>query len=88
MIKELFFYYQHFMRGWGEKTKKKNNQNRFTISKLNNKIPLLINTQGWVNGLGLKLLYQIIDIFNPNYIIELNHPDNISCSIFDERRFF
>lgn len=40
----------------------------------NEKIPLIINTMGWNQGLGLCLLKESILIFKPNHVIQINHP--------------
>lgn len=32
---------------------------------------MVINTQGWITGLGLDLLIQIIQLCKPNYIVQM-----------------
>ena len=40
-----------------------------------NKIPLIINTMGWTQGLGLCLLKEQINILQPTFIIQINSSD-------------
>lgn len=40
----------------------------------NEKVPLIINTMGWNQGLGLCLLKESILLFNPTHLIQINHP--------------
>ena len=42
--------------------------------RANEKIPLIINTMGWNQGLGLCLLKESILLFNPTHLIQINHP--------------
>jgi polynucleotide 5'-hydroxyl-kinase GRC3/NOL9 len=42
--------------------------------KQTEKIPLIINTMGWNQGLGLCLLKESIMLFKPNILVQLNHP--------------
>ena len=37
-----------------------------------NNIPLLVNTDGWVKGLGYEILSAIIGVVNPGHIIQIN----------------
>lgn len=43
-------------------------------SRLSLKIPLVINTMGWNQGLGLCLLKESILLFKPSHVIQINHP--------------
>ena len=36
-------------------------------------VPLVVNTMGWNNGLGLCLLKDILLIFKPTHVIQINH---------------
>lgn len=38
-----------------------------------NKIPLIVNTQGWVKGMGVPLLLDVIRMVQPSHIIQLNY---------------
>jgi len=38
---------------------------------INKDIPIIINTDGWVKGLGYEILSSIIDIVNPGHIVQL-----------------
>jgi polynucleotide 5'-hydroxyl-kinase GRC3/NOL9 len=46
----------------------------YKSSNQTEKIPLIINTMGWNQGLGLCLLKESILLFKPNIIVQLNHP--------------
>lgn len=46
----------------------KNSSNR------HEKIPLVVNTMGWNQGLGLCLLKETILLFKPTHVIQINHP--------------
>lgn len=37
-------------------------------------VPLVVNTMGWNQGLGLCLLKDILLLFKPTHIIQINHP--------------
>ncbi|CAF0868791.1 unnamed protein product [Brachionus calyciflorus] len=43
-------------------------------SRSNKVIPLVINTMGWNNGLGLCLLKETMIMFKPSHVIQINHP--------------
>lgn len=43
-------------------------------------VPLVINTQGWITGLGLQLLTQIIDITRPRHIVHFENHNTSSSS--------
>ena len=43
-------------------------------SNKSEKIPLIINTMGWNQGLGLCLLKESILLFKPTILVQLNHP--------------
>ena len=43
------------------------------ISKSIHKVPLIVNTMGWNQGLGLCLLKEKILLFKPTHIIQINH---------------
>ncbi|KAJ7336072.1 Polynucleotide 5'-hydroxyl-kinase nol9 [Desmophyllum pertusum] len=38
-----------------------------------NKIPLIVNTQGWVKGMGVSLLLDVIRMVQPSHIIQFNY---------------
>jgi len=44
-------------------------------------IPLLVNTDGWVKGLGYEILSAIIGVVNPGHIIQIN--GNTKAKTFD-----
>lgn len=46
----------------------------FESFKTNEKIPLIVNTMGWNQGLGLCLLKEGILMFKPTHLIQINHP--------------
>ena len=46
-----------------------------------NNIPLLVNTDGWVKGLGYEILSAIIGVVNPGHIIQIN--GNTKAKTFD-----
>ncbi|CAH3188431.1 unnamed protein product [Porites evermanni] len=41
--------------------------------KYRNKIPLIINTQGWVKGMGVPLLLDVIRVVKPTHIVQFNY---------------
>ncbi|CAE6405083.1 unnamed protein product [Rhizoctonia solani] len=43
-------------------------------AKNSDSVPLVINTQGWVKGLGADLLQSIEGLFAPTHIVEFQHP--------------
>ncbi|KAG8702147.1 Polynucleotide 5'-hydroxyl-kinase grc3 [Ceratobasidium sp. 395] len=62
--------------------------NDFGDSKFFTTVPLIINTQGWVKGMGADLLRSIEDIFEPSHIVDFQAPVtylNPSTSSFAER---
>lgn len=44
------------------------------MSSKTEKIPLVINTMGWNQGLGLCLLKETILMYKPTHLIQINHP--------------
>ena len=46
-----------------------------------NNIPLLVNTDGWVKGLGYEILSAIIGVVNPGHVIQIN--GNTKAKTFD-----
>lgn len=38
------------------------------------KLPLVVNTMGWNQGLGLCLLKESILLFKPTHVVQINHP--------------
>jgi polynucleotide 5'-hydroxyl-kinase GRC3/NOL9 len=51
------------------------------------KIPLIVNTMGWNQGLGLCLLKEIFVLINPTHVIQINHPveTNKNMPILDNK---
>lgn len=41
-----------------------------------NKIPLIVNTQGWIKGLGVPLLFDVIRLVQPSHIIQFKYADS------------
>ncbi|XP_078342508.1 uncharacterized protein LOC144628299 [Oculina patagonica] len=41
--------------------------------KYRNKIPMIVNTQGWVKGMGVPLLLDVIRMVQPSHIIQFNY---------------
>ncbi|KAM0746371.1 hypothetical protein T439DRAFT_350618 [Meredithblackwellia eburnea MCA 4105] len=46
-----------------------------SLSKIADRVPLLINTQGWVKGLGADLLLQIKEEARPTHLLSFYSPD-------------
>ena len=44
------------------------------LKSSDDKLPLIVNTMGWNQGLGLCLLKESILLFQPTHIIQINHP--------------
>ena len=44
------------------------------LKSADDKIPLIVNTMGWNQGLGLCLLKESILLFKPTHLIQINHP--------------
>lgn len=44
------------------------------------KIPLIVNTQGWVIGMGVNILLDVIRMVNPSHIIQLNYTSEESVN--------
>ncbi|KAI9295830.1 hypothetical protein K502DRAFT_341394 [Neoconidiobolus thromboides FSU 785] len=42
----------------------------------NNQLPLIINTNGWIKGLGYESLLSVINLIQPNFIIEMDNNNN------------
>ncbi|CAE6391249.1 unnamed protein product [Rhizoctonia solani] len=42
-------------------------------TKITDSVPLVINTQGWVKGLGADLLQSIEGLFSPTHIVDFQH---------------
>lgn len=38
-----------------------------------NKVPLIVNTQGWVKGMGVPLLLDVIRLVQPTHIVQFNY---------------
>ncbi|KAL1020591.1 hypothetical protein UPYG_G00002140 [Umbra pygmaea] len=41
--------------------------------------PVIINTMGWVRGLGFQLLVDIIRLFSVSHVVQLNTGDKVMC---------
>lgn len=46
---------------------------------LTKNIPLIINTQGWLKGIGLELLLQILQFCRPSHLVQFSSPDLASA---------
>ena len=40
-------------------------------AKYGKNLPLLVNTDGWVKGMGFEILSSVIDVINPNHIVQI-----------------
>lgn len=46
------------------------------LSKERGELPLLINTDGWIKGMGLEVLFEVIRATQPSFILHLTSPRN------------
>lgn len=51
------------------------------------KIPLIVNTPGWVRGLGKDFLVELTSLFQPSHIVYLTHNDAIEAGDFEAEEF-
>ena len=49
-------------------------QDYLDLKSKDENLPLIINTMGWNQGLGLCLLKESVLLFKPTYLIQINHP--------------
>lgn len=50
-------------------------------------MPLIVNTPGWVRGLGKDFLIEITKLINPNQLVYLTHNDAINVGEFEADEF-
>lgn len=50
-------------------------------------VPLIVNTPGWVRGLGKDFLLEITSLINPSLVVYLTHNDTISVGDFEAEEF-
>jgi polynucleotide 5'-hydroxyl-kinase GRC3/NOL9 len=49
-------------------------QDYLVLKSKDENIPLIVNTMGWNQGLGLCLLKESVLVFQPTHLIQINHP--------------
>jgi polynucleotide 5'-kinase involved in rRNA processing len=53
-------------------------------------VPIVINTQGWIKGIGYDLLLQMLQRFRPSFVVQFFSGDdaskNIAQSLLDEAK--
>ena len=49
-------------------------QDYIKLKSFEENLPLIVNTMGWNQGLGLCLLKESVLLFKPTHIIQINHP--------------
>jgi polynucleotide 5'-hydroxyl-kinase GRC3/NOL9 len=66
--------------------KRTNSSNTFTAldnvsSSRDSCLPLLINADGWIKGLGIEILSAIVTITSPTHVVHLTSPKNREVSV-------
>ncbi|XP_066930591.1 polynucleotide 5'-hydroxyl-kinase NOL9-like isoform X2 [Clytia hemisphaerica] len=60
---------------------------QFYLNECDTQAPLIVNTQGWVRGLGLSLLIDLLRILDPSHVVQIQSDQesrNLPFSLDDE----